>query len=793
MIHDLDRQLFQRLLTEPLFKSGFTIDLVVSMKKAHAFESAIVLLIVILACLLYIVVVPKPSHVGDWESSINGTPDYILPGSDGILYVFTGNNITAIDSKGKLSWKFNLSPGNDMWNGGPGDGIDAGYMIRHYQSSPQAVEQAGILYLLVRKPLDIDDARKACADNSKTTIDFPMGLMAISSQGEIKWERAINDSMPIAGFRSAVTEQDVKDRPAFLTYTGISSLTACDGRLYIFHDGQEDVLDTNGTLLYTLHSLSSMAVVDDRRYVYAVLAAPSTGDQQIQSSLNMGKFPSIHLRYSDYPNLTPSSTIAAFKPDGTKAWNIDIRESASPISTNTGEYTDNMSRLIYANHTLYVPVQKGVAAVSTDGLALWVRHLTDDWCTIFDTMPVDPAGNVYFQQFLDATYILTISPDGQVRSNARAFTWMGEAEPGSKTPVFIDGKDGIIFGTDGTTYMSPDQFNETYKSGHFYPGQVTAYDLANDRTLWTFTIPAEDTQAIPLTPDNYDEVANHGLGLFLLPNYAGAYTSITQHRIIEVHKGRNVTYVSYEYTIHEDPIVLNKSRGMYIRELYALDNHGRLLWKEPVGPIKQAAVSNDTIYYSTWEGQMGGGGSIAGGIAFFATLYLFIRFIAVGAVSRARNVLHINENRNDLIDHISNNPGSTAMEISRSLKMNLGTLRYHLLILSVNHKIVVHKDGDKYVRYFNNSGTYTAEERTLLSLMRREPIRRTLAMLVEKQGLSGTELSKELGVSDTAVYRHVNLLVERGIVTRELQGDRGFVYSIKAEHVQYLAGLIGSR
>jgi len=764
------------------------------MKKAHAFESAIVLLIVILACLLYIVVVPKLSHVGGWESSINCTPDYILPGSDGILYVFTGNNITAIDSKGRVSWKFDVLLENDIWDGGHGDSIlDHKSLFYYYQySPPAAVEHAGHLYLLMRKPLTIDEARKACADINKTTIDFPMALVAISPRGELEWVWTVKDSLPAEGFRTAVVEASLQDdSPAYITYTGISSLNARDDRLYVFHDGREDVLGINGTLLYSLHGLSSMAVVDECSYTYAVLAAPNPRGQHLQSLINIGAFPSVYLSYSNYANLTPSSIIAAFNPDGTQAWSIDMGENAVTISAHSGGYTDHISQLLYANHTLYVPVPKGVAAVSTDGRALWVRHLTDDWYTLFDSMPVDPTGNVYFQEGRSIAHICCISPDGQVRISYQRFNfWSGEAEPGSKTPIFIDGKDGIIFGTGSTTYMSPDQFNKTYESGHFDPGQVTAYDLANNRTLWTFTIPAEDTHAILLAPDNYEKAKNQGRGADIHRDYSGIYTSITQDRIMDVYPGRDVTYVSYEYTIHEDPIVLNQSRGLYVRELYALDSDGRLLWKEPVGPIKQAAVSNDTIYYSTWEGQMGGGGSIAGGIAFFATLYLFIRFIAVGAVSRARNVLHINQNRNDLIGYVANNPGSTAMEIARGLQMNLGTLRYHLLILSVNHKIAVHKDGDKYVRYFKNSGAYTAEERTLLSLMRREPIRRTLAMLVEKQGLSGTELSKELGVSDTAVYRHVNLLVERGIVTRELQGDRGFVYSIKAEYESYIASML---
>ncbi len=751
------------------------------MKKAHTFELAIVLLIVILACILYIVITSKPSQSGGWESSFNQTSDYILPGSDGMLYTFSRNNVTAIDSNGEIAWKFDAQ--QDIWGEGSGGyGIDAGgSLIRFYHSTPKAAERSGHLYLLARKTLDIDDIRKACANN-KTTIELRADLISLSPRGEVEWIRVINGSLPAEGFSRVLEEPYCQEWLAGFTYSGVSSLTASGDRIYVFHDGQEDVLDANGTLIYTLQGLSSAPVVDDRSYIYAVLAAPNPDVPRTQPSIYVGNSPSAYLGYV-YAYLAPSNIIAAYMPDGTQAWSLDLGERATPISVGTLWHTDFVSRLFFANHTLYVPVQNGVAAVSTDGRMLWVRHPPGDSYTLFESMPIDPSGNVYFQQDRPIAYIYTISSDGQVQTSPMAFNfWSGEEEPGSKTPVFLDGKDGIVYGTGSTTYMSPVQFNETYESGHFDPGQVTAYDLAHNTTLWTFAIPAEDTHAILLTPENYVEAISKGWGADIHPNNAGVYTSITQDRIIDVNPGRDVTYVSYEYTIREDPIVLNQSRGMYVRELYALDNSGRLLWKKPVGPIKLAVVSNDTIYYSTWEGQMGGGASIAGGIAIFATLYLILRFIGVGAVSRARNVLHINENRNDLISYIADNPGSTAMEIARGLKMNLGTLRYHLLILSMNHKIVIHQDGDKYVRYFKNSGAYTPEERILLSLIHREPILRTLEVLSKNPGMSVAGLAEELSVSDTAMNRHVKVLVEQGIVNKTLVGDKSYAHTIKDEY-----------
>ncbi|WP_048198528.1 winged helix-turn-helix transcriptional regulator [Methanocella arvoryzae] len=748
------------------------------MKKAHTFELTIVLLIVIMACLLYLILTSRPSLNSGWEASINSTPDYILPGSDGRLYAFAGNNVTAIDSNGQVAWKFDAE--QDIWKGGRGYGVGAGgSLVRYYQSVPLAAEYAGHLYLLAEKPC-VEEAKKVVINNI-TIMDFPMDLIALSPQGEIEWKRAINETFPVSGYLQVVEGPFYPDGPAYFWYPIISGPIVSGDRLYIFHDGQEDVYDANGTLAYKLYGLSSEPVVDERGYVYAVLATPIS-KQSATSSIDAGAY---------YVNVTPSSIIAAFRPDGTQAWSLDLGESAAPISVGTGGYTDGLSRLLFANQTLYVPVQNGIVAVSTDGRVLWVRHLNDGSYTLFEPMPVDPEGNVYFRQDRSIAQICVIRPNGQAQVSPWVFNfWSGEAEPGSQTPVFLEGHDGIVYGTGSTTYMSPDQFNETYRAGYFDPGHVTAYDLAKNRTLWTFTIPAEDTHALLLTPDNYELIHIQGLGLDIRPDNAGAYTSITQNRVIYVYPGQNVTYVTYEYTIHEDPIVLNQSRGMYVRALYALDNSGRLLWKEPIGSIKQAVVSNDTLYYSTWDGQMGGGASIAGGIAIIASLYLVLRFVAVGAVSRARAVLHVNENRNALMEYIEANPGSTAREITKGLPMNMGTLRYHLLILSMNHKITSHQDGDKYVRYFKNAGTYTREELMLLSLARREPVRKILETLSKNPGMTGTELSKALGVSTTAVYRHLNLLSERQIVGRELERESGPGYRVREEYLPYVERMI---
>ena len=58
-----------------------------------------------------------------------------------------------------------------------------------------------------------------------------------------------------------------------------------------------------------------------------------------------------------------------------------------------------------------------------------------------------------------------------------------------------------------------------------------------------------------------------------------------------------------------------------------------------------------------------------------------------------------NDNRNRIYKFITERPGSTLYEISKEMGLNIGTLRYHLMILSLNHRITAYKD-DKFVSYF---------------------------------------------------------------------------------------------
>jgi predicted transcriptional regulator len=205
--------------------------------------------------------------------------------------------------------------------------------------------------------------------------------------------------------------------------------------------------------------------------------------------------------------------------------------------------------------------------------------------------------------------------------------------------------------------------------------------------------------------------------------------------------------------------------------------------------VTSMAANNSTIYYGMSNGAISVGqtGSIAGGIAIVAMLYVFFKFFLAGSVTRARKLLDKNANRNAVYDHILKNPGSTLYDISRALGMNIGTTRYHLYILGMSHYIVTHYTGVKYVRYFTNSGSYSKEEQSIISLVRRDVMRKILGLLIERPGLSNRQISQALNTPESSVSKYMKELSSGGIVMKSPMGS----YSIKAEYQPLIANALG--
>ena len=74
------------------------------MERSHAFETVLVLILIGLIGLVFFMIISTPQPAQGWEMQGNGSVDYMFTGSDDTLYVFQGNNITAIRNDGYIAW-----------------------------------------------------------------------------------------------------------------------------------------------------------------------------------------------------------------------------------------------------------------------------------------------------------------------------------------------------------------------------------------------------------------------------------------------------------------------------------------------------------------------------------------------------------------------------------------------------------------------------------------------------------------------------------------------------------------
>lgn len=155
-------------------------------------------------------------------------------------------------------------------------------------------------------------------------------------------------------------------------------------------------------------------------------------------------------------------------------------------------------------------------------------------------------------------------------------------------------------------------------------------------------------------------------------------------------------------------------------------------------------------------------------------------------VSRARDQINENENRNAIKDFITNNPGATSNDISKSLGINAGTVRYHLMILEINHMVALYKDGAKRIRYFANNGAYSKDQMMVISLLKREPTSRLLGALTGNTGMSNAGITVVSGLSYSDVNRYLKELTAKGVVLKRAIGKEKYLYLINPALEEYM-------
>jgi len=150
---------------------------------------------------------------------------------------------------------------------------------------------------------------------------------------------------------------------------------------------------------------------------------------------------------------------------------------------------------------------------------------------------------------------------------------------------------------------------------------------------------------------------------------------------------------------------------------------------------------------------------------------------------RGNNVLEQGARAN-IYEHIQKNPGIHLRGLATEMEMKMGTLRYHLNVLRLTHKITVTSDTAS-LRFYENNGTYSPVEQHILKHLRNETTREILNVLLDRPTARRQDLAEAVGVTGPSVSWHMKRLEEDHIVIPRREG-RVTAYEIPAPVAGYI-------
>ena len=792
------------------------------MKKGMLFEAVTVTLLILLSFTMYVMVTTAPASKDSWtvtglvttsNMSLNNFNSLIgnnmFTGENGVLYTIDGRNIHAVGQNGSVLWSVAIPDSYNMTVYGRTYNLSAVGDIDTWVGLDAKVSN-DTLYIIVlpRSPLQI-----------------PGVLLAISSNGTLEWKLPFSSSS--YGSNDGAY---IYDSPRYLS--------VINDTIYIGTYSGRDVISMNGTFLWKIDDYLYMnSSVDEEGNIYAITAdLKPIGRRDDKTGINIyfdnsTDYP-IHEGLANGTVMGGSyNAVTAYYSNGTVKWHAGMRELGINDSLISPYYDENDPT--YRNGTIYVWMSHSVLALDKSGNLKWSRTFDNDsivktWFGPNDTLYVryGRGGNdslvaalygssLYNPLGRGDVHIVSISPDGNMKSipdsvaSAYIPDFLGSQQFSGDTVYKIDyvspfASDenvtrilSLYFDLHGyiEDYLKANGGNWDLPRGLYDLDtvRVTAYKIGSSVPMWSYTIPLnkhlvrldkDNVQSILMYPGIVDNDNNATPAEWYrshsIPEGSEGIGSACSIGIVEVNGVQYLSFWSYNYEV---PTFYGDSRCVYSGGLYALDDNGTLLWsKDMDSRIVSLKSSNGTVYYSTSNGKLSsiGTGAIAG--LFTVALYLFLRFFLAGAVTRVRGRVNKNENRNRILQFIIDRPGCGLYDISQKLGINMGTARYHLLILGLNHKIVQYRSDGKYIRYFTNSLSYSPEEQLIISLMRRDGIGKVLRLLLLDPGMSNVDLSKALDVQESVTSRYMKELLERGVVAKAQASDGRLSYSVKAEY-----------
>ena len=745
-----------------------------------------------------------------------GTPDYIYTGDDDTLYLFSGRNITALSPDGTLKYRYELPPDYSVGKRWYFDLSKDSVYVREIDQRIVSSANSTLYVYLVPTGTEIyeDDGYNALA----LTEYYGTGLLlSIGPDGRQEWSLPL-ESLIVPDREYQYPDSPVSVGPLNFTIEALSDayISVCNGTLYVFHGYNVTAIDARGTPLWTIGDVTDPAVVDDAGNIY-VVDVSSLPDMVTDSGKPIVAY---YMTFNRKDYRAPGMIVDSYYPNGTLRWRS--------LTVDLVQRQPGLGPLLqYHNHTIYVPLEDAVMAIADNGTVLWKTRFDrgnypflpeDLWYYTelsskyidapkggdfqFDgDRPFDRDGNLYLKYYTDEWYsgpyyTIVLAPNGTMASRIIV-------SARSKVSGYT-ARDEVVYRLEATSTNGATA-GQTTLSESTKTYTLAAYDGETEALLWKYTMPRDDPEEGELseakirqyfnqeTADrliNYTRTRNMSflvgeVIVYFGPNnsqYYGYYRTWNLSSPVlsmggtNVRPGKDRVYLDVRSFNYENPVFYTSPRYTYSGGIYALDTNGTLLWSIPVSLNDRVlATGNSTVLYESGDGKVyvKYAGAAAAGVTFLSALFLFFKYFLAGTVARARSRLDQNDNRTAVLQFIREHPGLTMYDIARGTGQNRGTVRYHLLILGINHKIVEHRPDGKYVRYFANSDHYTQQERTVISLMKRDATRKVLCLLHRKPGASNGEISTELDIPESIASRCTKELTDRGLIIREPE-SRGF-------------------
>jgi predicted transcriptional regulator len=186
--------------------------------------------------------------------------------------------------------------------------------------------------------------------------------------------------------------------------------------------------------------------------------------------------------------------------------------------------------------------------------------------------------------------------------------------------------------------------------------------------------------------------------------------------------------------------------------------------------------------------------AVAPGVAFLGKYLSATNLPIIGGFRRvSRNNILDNSSRTMIYASVKENPGIQLSDLKRSTGFSYKNLSYHLNVLTSFHMITA-EECKNTTRYFENSGTFSQEERVMLMHLSRPSDRKIIEAVLHHPGISRREISSHIGISGPSVSWHMHFLLNDRIIYQRKEGAvaRHYLTGDMATVYENMAGRHGS-